>query len=219
VHGFHGSNGAVSQGLVLRGVGNGAGTGVAIGVHPELRVRVDVHVELDALARSNAVELGFQGFRLDAIAGRGALVVFGARGGASAAALVPVVGPVAVDVAADAAGGGGGLTVLAPHAVGGLRVGEAVGVDDREDVEVVLVFEAGSCSVGSGEELVCCVLDDPAELVSPRSSVAFKANLHGGDPFSRVDSSVPHNTLLRSLSTATPDVDSLDVTTLSRRAR
>ncbi len=71
--------------------------------------------------------------------------------------------PVAIDVSSDAAVSGVGLTVLAPQAVGGLRVLEAIGVDDREDVEVVFVQE-GSV-VGVREELVCGVLDDLVMLV------------------------------------------------------
>jgi hypothetical protein len=43
-------------------------------------------------------------------------------------------------------------------------------------------------------------------------------DLHGRDPFSRVDSSVPDYTLLRPLTTTTEDVDAFDVTTLSRLA-
>jgi hypothetical protein len=160
------SNGAVGQGLALRGVGDSARACVAVRVHPELRVRVDVHVELDTLSSTNGVEVGFNGFGLDAVAGGGTFVVFGAGRSAGATGLGPVRWPVAVDVAADAAGRGCGLAVLAPHSVGGLSVGKAVRVDDGEDVEVVLVLEAGSCGIGGGEELVCCILNDPAKSVS-----------------------------------------------------
>jgi hypothetical protein len=58
------------------------------------------------------------------------------------------------------------LAVFAPHAVGGLRVGEAVWVDDGEDVEVVFVFVGGGCGIGGVEELEGCVLDDPGDFVS-----------------------------------------------------
>jgi hypothetical protein len=47
-----------------------------------------------------------------------------------------------------------------------LRVGEAVWVDDGEDVEVVFVFVGGGCGIGGVEELEGCVLDDPGDFVS-----------------------------------------------------
>jgi hypothetical protein len=46
-----------------------------------------------------------------------------------------------------------------------------------------------------------------------------EVDLHGCDPFSRVDSSVPYYALLRSLTTAAKDVDAFDVTALSRLPR
>jgi len=169
VHGFDGCDGAVGQGLVLCGVGDGPGAGVAVGVHPELGVRVDVHVELDALAGCYAVELGFENFGLDAVAGGGAFVVLRAGRCAGAAAEVPLVGPVPVDIAADAAGGWCGLTVLAPHAVGCLSVCEAIWVDNREDVKVVFVLVASNRGIGRGEDLVRSILNDPAtkSILSP----------------------------------------------------
>jgi hypothetical protein len=126
---------------------------------------VDVHVKLDTLSSANGVEVGFNGFGLDAVASGGAFVVFGAGRSAGATGLGPVRWPVAVDVAANAAGRGCGLAILAPHSVGGLGVGETVRVDDGENVEIVFVLEAGSCGIGGGEELVCCILNDPAKLV------------------------------------------------------
>jgi hypothetical protein len=38
-------------------------------VHPELTVRVYIHVKLNSLAGCDAVEVGFQGFGFDAITG------------------------------------------------------------------------------------------------------------------------------------------------------
>ena len=101
-----------------------------------------------------------QSFSLGSISCRRALVVFGAGRSAGAAALRPLVVPVAVDVAADAGGGGSGLAVLAPHAVGGLGVDETVWVHDWDDVVVVFVFEGDDVGGGGGEEGVGGVFDD-----------------------------------------------------------
>ena len=181
---------------------------------------MDVHVQRDAFAGCDAVELGFQRLGLDAVAGRRALVVLVAGRGARAAALVPVRGPVAVDVAADAGGGRCGLAVLAPHAVRGLRVGEAVWVDDGEDVEVVGVFEGRGGGVG--EELVGGVFDDlSVGLLSTR--VYFlevgRRFYHGSDPFSCVYGPVPYYASLGAFAPAAPDVDALDVSSFERLAR
>lgn len=165
VHGFDGSDGAVGQGGVFGGVGDGAGARVAVGVHPELAVGVDVHVELDALAGGEAVELRLEGFGFHAVAGRGSLVVLVAGRGASAATLVPVVGPVAVDVAADTAGGGCCLAVLAPQTIVGLRVREAVWVDDGENVVVPAVSQSNGSRISRSEKLIGGIFVDLGELV------------------------------------------------------
>jgi hypothetical protein len=166
VDSFDSSDGAVGQGLVLGGVGDGAGTCVAVWVHPELRVRVDVHVKLDALSGTDAVEVRFQCLGFCAIAGGRALVVLFAGRSASSTTLVPVVRPVPVDVSSDAASCWCGLTVLAPHAVSGLGVGEAIRVNNGEDVKVVFVLVSSGSGVGGAKELVCCILDDPAKSFS-----------------------------------------------------
>ena len=93
VHSFHSSDGAISQRLVLRGSRESAGASVAVRVHPELGVRVDVHVQLNTLSSSYAVELGSESFGLDTVTGRGSLVVFSARRGTGTLALVPVSDP------------------------------------------------------------------------------------------------------------------------------
>jgi hypothetical protein len=80
-----------------------------------------------------------------------------------------VVWPVAVDIAPDAACRWGTLPVLAPQAVAGLTEGEAVRVDDGEDVEVVGVLEARNRWVGGSEELVCSVLNRPVLSAIVRS--------------------------------------------------
>jgi hypothetical protein len=161
VDSLDGSNGTVSQSLVLSGVGDGAGTCISVRVHPKLGVGVDVHIELNSLSSSNAVEVCLQSLGLDTVTGGGALVVVRTRRRAGSATLVPVVGPIPVDVTTNAAGCRGGLAVFAPHAVAGLSVGEAIGVDDGEDVEVVLVLVTGDRGISGAEELVCGVLNDP----------------------------------------------------------
>lgn len=115
---------------------------------------MNVHVELDTLASSNAVELSLESLSLDTVTGRWALVVLCAGRGASSASLLPVVGPVSVDVASHAAGGRRSLAVLAPHAVRRLRVGETVGVDNGEDIKVVLVLEGPVVCIGGSQKLV-----------------------------------------------------------------
>lgn len=94
VNGLDSSNGAYGQGVVLCGIGDGSRAGVAVGVHPELAVRVDVHVECDTLASGDAVELGFERFGLYAVACGGTFVVLCAGRGGCTAALVPVRWPV-----------------------------------------------------------------------------------------------------------------------------
>jgi hypothetical protein len=109
---------------------------------------MNVHVQLDALARCDTVELGFQSFCFDTVSGRRTLVVLCARGCASTVRLIPMRGPIPVYVAAYATCLRSALSVLAPHAIGCLGVGEAVWVDDREDVEVVRVLERCGSGVG-----------------------------------------------------------------------
>lgn len=133
VHSLDGCNSALCQALVLCGLGNDARTCVAVWVHPKLRVGVNVHVELDALACGDAVEVSFEGFGLDAIADRRALVVLSARGGAGPVRQIPVRGPVTVDVTSYTACCRCALAVLAPQTVAGLREGEAVWVDNGEN--------------------------------------------------------------------------------------
>jgi hypothetical protein len=165
------SDGAISQRLALCGIRDRARTSVTVGVHPKLRVRVDVHVELDTFTGSNAVELRLQCLGLNAVARRRTLVVFCTRRSAGAAALVPVVGPIPVHISSNAAGRWSRLTVLAPHAVGSLGVGKAVRVDNGENVKVVLVLEASDGGVGGSKKLICSILDDPAITVSNELSL------------------------------------------------
>lgn len=196
------SNGALGQACVRGRVWNGAVAGVAVRVHPELGVRVDVHVQLNTLACSEAVELSLQRLGLNTVASGGTFVVLVTRGCAGTLSLSPrLVCPVPVDIATDAACRWSALPVLAPQAVAVLGEVEAVRVDDREDVEVVLVLERGGCGIGGCQKLVCSVFVD-----------------HGGDPFTSVHSTVPNDSLLGSLASAAPDVDSLDVASLHRFA-
>ena len=196
------SNCALSEAGVGRRVGQSARASVAVGVHPQLRVGVNIHVELNTLACSKAIELSLQCLRLDTVTSRRTLVVFVTGRRAGALSLAPgLVRPVPVDVATDAARRGGGLPVLSPKTVAVLGEVEPVWVDNWEDVEVVLVLEGGGCGISGCQELVCGVLVD-----------------HGGNPLSCVHGAVPDYSLLRALASATPDVDALDVASLKRLA-
>lgn len=130
---------------------------------------------------------------LGGVAGGLSFVCFCAGVGGGAARDFPFVGPVAVDVAADAGVAADGLTVLAPQTVRRLGVDEAVGVDDRGDVEVELVDERldGGVRGVLCEQLPCEVLGG-----------------HGGDPFSGVYVAVDNDGWFGALSAAAPDMDS-----------
>lgn len=129
-----------------------------------------VDVELDALLGLDRVDLVPQRLVLRGVAGSSALEVLSARVRRGTASDVPLVGPVAVDVVTKTGASRGRLPVLAPQAVG-LRVNETcsilatnpqatleefagfnreltVRVDNREQVEVVLVDECLGLGVG-----------------------------------------------------------------------
>lgn len=59
-----------------------------------------------------------------------------------------------VDVTTNTGGGWRCLAVLAPHAISGLGVGEAIRVYNRENVEVVVVFEPSSRRIGGSQKLI-----------------------------------------------------------------
>jgi len=103
VHSFDSADGAIGQGGVLGGIGDGARASITIGKHPQLAVGMNVHVELDAVASSQAIEMRLEGLGFHAIASRGSLVVLVTGRRAGTAPLVPVIRPVAVDIATDAA--------------------------------------------------------------------------------------------------------------------
>lgn len=163
VYGFDSCNGSVGELLVLGRIGNNSRARVAVWVHPELRVRVNVHVELHAFACCDAVKLSLQQFCLNTVGGRWALEILCTRVCGCSSAIVPMVRPVAVDIGANAACRWCALPVLTPQAVVGLSVGEAIWIDDGEDVEVVGVLEACNGWVRGSEELVCRVLDRPIQ--------------------------------------------------------
>jgi len=98
---------------------------------------------------------------------------------------------------------GAGLAVLAPQAVGGLGVDEAVGVHKGDDVEVVLVEDGLDRRVGAvvHEQLVREVLDDL-----------------GRDPLASVHAAVEVDGGLGSLAAAAPEVDAEEVAPLHRLA-
>lgn len=68
MHRLNGRNSALCQAIEFGRVWQDARAGVAVRVHPKLAVRVNVHVQLHALASSDAVKLCFQGLGLDTIA-------------------------------------------------------------------------------------------------------------------------------------------------------
>ena len=108
--------------------------------------------------------------------------------------------PVSVDISSIArAPARRRLAILAPHTVRGLRVDESVGVDDGENVEIVLVhvgFDLGRVGI-VGEQLVGHVFDR-----------------HARNPFTRVYIAMPDNG--RSLAAPAPskNVDARDRATL-----
>lgn len=201
--GLDSGDGALGERLQLGILGGDGGARVAVGGHEELRVGVEVDEELQALRGLGLGQPGGEGSGLGGVAGRGALEVLGAGVGGGAAGDGPLVGPVAVDVVAEAAAAGGGLAVLAPQAVGGLGVDEAVRVDDGEDVEVVLVDEALDLGVGGvlGQQVVGNVLVG-----------------HRADPLAGVNGAVENNGGLGALGAAI-DVDARDGVALERAAR
>ena len=84
-----------------------------------------VNVQLQTLRVLGLLQKGREGFGLGGVAGADAAEVLGAGVGRGTAGDIPLVRPVAVDIVAEAVAARGGLTVLAPHAVGRLRVLEA----------------------------------------------------------------------------------------------
>jgi len=86
---------------------------------------VEVNVERNSTTSSKRVDLADDGLELRAVTSGTALegLVTGVGGGTTGE--FPLVGPVAVDVAADTRASGESLTVLAPETVGGLGVNEA----------------------------------------------------------------------------------------------
>jgi hypothetical protein len=110
---------------------------------------------------------------------------------------VPFVRPVSVEVDAPAGRIGSwrwGLAVLAPEAVVGLGVYEAVWVDEGDEVEVVVVDERGDEFVFAvaGDELVCEVFD-----------------CHGRYPFACVGGAVPEDCLVLAFAVLAPEVKAL----------
>jgi hypothetical protein len=85
---------------------------------------VEVNVESDTLASSQSVDLSLESLVLGTIACSASLEGLVTRVGGSTTGELPLVGPVAVDVSANARVSGNSLTVLAPETVGGLGVNE-----------------------------------------------------------------------------------------------
>lgn len=158
-----------------------------------------VNEELDALALLKTAEPFGNGLVFHRGASGGATVSIVARvvGGARA---IPLVGPVAVEIGAGAAAARVGDSVLAPQAISGLGVDEAIGVDNGEDVKVVLVQVGVAVRVAS-EDIVQDVLVD-----------------HGGNPFAGVRGAVEDDGGL-ALAALSVDVQTGDGVALGRAAR
>lgn len=189
-----------------------------------------VDEQLDALAFLGGLEPVAKSSGLGGIALGCALEVLGAGVGRGAAADGPLVGPVAVDVVADAGAAGDGLAVFTPETVIGLGVDEAwfvkywdwmrkgeltVRVDYGEHEKVVLVQETLNFGgVGVGEESIGKVLDHLQE--SDSSSVTRPTwTHHGGNPLSRMDGSVKYNGWLP-LATSSPEMDTRNGASIQR---
>jgi hypothetical protein len=86
---------------------------------------VEVNVERNSTTSTERVNLALDSLELRAVTSGTALEGLVTRVGGGTAGEFPLVGPVAVDVAADTRASGEGLTVLAPETVGGLGVDEA----------------------------------------------------------------------------------------------
>ncbi|KAI6758554.1 hypothetical protein HG530_010794 [Fusarium avenaceum] len=130
-----------------------------------LSVGVEVNVEADTLASRQRVDLSLESLVLGTVACSESLVGLVTRVGGSTTGELPLVGPVAVDVSANARVSGNSLTVLAPETVGGLggRVRLTIGVDNGSDVEVELVDDSLDSSVGGvlGQKLTVLSNDLP----------------------------------------------------------
>ena len=167
-------------------------TVVAIRRKYVLSVRVNIEIQPDTAGITELVDLSDNTAVLRGVTRRSALVSLGARVSRGAVCKFPFIRPVPVDVCADAGVAGDDGAVLAPEAVGGLRVDEAVWVDDGGDVEVELVDERldGGVRGVLGQEL-------PGKVLGG----------HGCDPFARVDVAVDDDCWLGAAASASPDLD------------
>lgn len=120
------------------------------------------------------------------------LVGLGARVRGCTTRCGPLVRPVAVDITTDTRITADSLTILAPQAVRGLRVDEAVRVHDGRDVEVKLVHHG---------------LDGGIRRVLRQQRVRDVLGGLGRDPLAGVDVSVEHNGGLGALAATAPDMN------------
>lgn len=136
---------------------------------------MNVEVQTNTSRAFQRLDLSHKTAVLRGVASSLALVCLCARVGARTVREFPLVGPVAIDVGANAAVSAEGLAILAPKTVSGLRVDETVGVHDWHDVEVKVVNNG--LDVG-----IQCVLRKqlPREVLSS----------HCGDPLARMNGTV-----------------------------
>lgn len=97
-----------------------------------------------------------------------------------------------------------------------------VGVDNRQDIEVVVVKEAlhGGVVAVIGYQLVCNVLDNLMIHVNMNPATTRRTVSYlGRDPFSSVDVAIENDGRLRVLATASPKVNTLNIATLEGFSR
>lgn len=124
-----------------------------------------------------------------------------------------MVRPVSIDVATHTTGGCCVLTILTPHSVGRLRESKAIGVHDGEYVKVISVLEGLRFLIGRGEELECSIFHNLSLISLEPHKLRMLLAYHRRDPFSRVNSAVPHHSWF-GVVLASVDMDSYDISPL-----
>lgn len=178
-------------------------TVVAVRREDILTVRVDVKVQANALRITQGVDKGRHALVFRCVVLRRAAVRLVAGIGGRAARDGPLIRPITVVIPTRTAGVGSGLAVLAPQPIVGLGVGEAVRVDDGEDVEVEFVDEG---------------LDRRVAAVARDELVHEILGRHGGDPFAGVHRAVDEHRGLGAATAAAPDVNAIHDAALVGRA-
>lgn len=192
-----GSNGClhrVCKTLLGGKVGNLGSATVAIRQENGLGIAVEINVPRNTFDGRDLGGESSQSLALRCIACSLALVVFRRGGSRGTARNIPMRRPVAVDVGTYGRDTSAGLSVLPPEAGGALTVGEAISIDDGDDVEIEVVQEGlGGAATVTRDQLVDDVLGD-----------------HRGDPLSRMDGRVVVNSRLGARTATSPQVNTSD---------